>query len=178
MIRLIDWLIYLCIYLFISWWGWWFCCSELSDLVVNVIQAKDLERNPVTGSQDSYVKLWVAPHHDDRKYQTKVIYPIVHTTQPLCPLVTCSNPITLSGHKSTQSSPNSLTHSANYVWMVLIRSFCSRQLIQWGSWPVIAGLTDWLAGWLAVWSAIEFICIVILFLITYMYRHHQFTHSH
>ena len=39
--------------------------------MVSVIQARDLEANDVTGSLDSYVKLWLAPSRNP-KSQTKV----------------------------------------------------------------------------------------------------------
>ena len=39
--------------------------------MVSVIQARDLEPNQVTGTLDSYVKVWLAPH-DEGKMTTKV----------------------------------------------------------------------------------------------------------
>ncbi|KAI0208750.1 hypothetical protein LSAT2_006546 [Lamellibrachia satsuma] len=44
---------------------------EVSELVVSVIQARDLEASEVTGSLDSYVKVSLTPHRDG-KVQTKV----------------------------------------------------------------------------------------------------------
>ena len=44
---------------------------EAAELVISVIQAKDLEPNRVTGTLDSYVKIWVTPHPSGR-FQTRV----------------------------------------------------------------------------------------------------------
>ncbi|KAK2180067.1 hypothetical protein NP493_457g01048 [Ridgeia piscesae] len=44
---------------------------EVSEFIVSVIQARDLEANEVTGSLDSYVKVLLSPHRDG-KVQTKV----------------------------------------------------------------------------------------------------------
>ena len=46
-------------------------CREVSELIISVIQAKDLETNPVTNTVDSYVKLWVSPSSEGKR-QTKV----------------------------------------------------------------------------------------------------------
>ncbi len=43
----------------------------MGELVVSVIQAKDLETSPVTNTVDSYVKLWLSPGPEN-KHQTKV----------------------------------------------------------------------------------------------------------
>ena len=48
------------------------CFREVSELVVSVIQGRDLETNEVTGTLDSYVKVWISPHKQG-KVQTKVI---------------------------------------------------------------------------------------------------------
>lgn len=45
--------------------------SEVAELVVSVIQGKDLEVNEVTGTVDTYVKVCLTPHPDGR-FQTKV----------------------------------------------------------------------------------------------------------
>ena len=44
---------------------------EVAELVVSVIQARDLETNQVTGTLDSYVKVWLTPHAEG-KCTTKV----------------------------------------------------------------------------------------------------------
>lgn len=44
---------------------------EVSELVVSVIQARELEENESTGTQDSYVKLWLSPSREN-KVQTKI----------------------------------------------------------------------------------------------------------
>ena len=46
-------------------------CREVGELVVSVIQGRDLEVSEVTGTIDSYVKVWLTPHKDGR-FQTKV----------------------------------------------------------------------------------------------------------
>ncbi|ELT99116.1 synaptotagmin 12 [Capitella teleta] len=47
--------------------------SEVSELVVSVIQARDLETEKLTNQVDSYVKCWVHPRAKGQKKQTKVI---------------------------------------------------------------------------------------------------------
>ena len=47
------------------------CFREVGELVVSVIQARDLEESDVTGTLDSYVKLWITPSRLP-KAQTKV----------------------------------------------------------------------------------------------------------
>ena len=49
---------------------------EVSEFIVSVIQARDLEASEVTGSLDSYVKVTLTPHRDG-KVQTKVGVAIV-----------------------------------------------------------------------------------------------------
>lgn len=46
---------------------------EVSELIVSVIQAKDLEVNEVTGTVDSYVKVNLAPDSEAKKI-TKVMH--------------------------------------------------------------------------------------------------------
>lgn len=47
--------------------------SETNQLIVSVIQAKDLEKNDVTATIDSFIKLWLSPDTDNKRQQTKVI---------------------------------------------------------------------------------------------------------
>ena len=61
------------------------CFREVSELVVSVIQARDLEASEVTGSLDSYVKVSLTPHRDG-KVQTKVGVAIWHAEAALTSL--------------------------------------------------------------------------------------------
>ena len=47
------------------------CFRDAQELVVIIIQARDLEPNQVTGTLDSYVKVWLCPS-EQGEMQTKV----------------------------------------------------------------------------------------------------------
>ena len=54
------------------------------ELVVSVIQARGLEPNRVSGTLDSYVKVWITPHQSGR-FQTRVCLTLL--VGVLCPKV-------------------------------------------------------------------------------------------